>query len=371
MRKSLEYDYLAVMQRRGCLDLQRMRVHIDSSTPCAWRTFLLSIRPFILLVAHCFLMLGLASCGSMRSSPIPITAASEREALSRLLVGRFDNFAQVSRERLLVESSARERIHSDISRVLAPSIGTHVFHIVQYLNGDPRQKYRERIYALDVQPRVEGVRMAIYRPKGPRDVSTENTSSTAVFDGSSYVRIVGCDVFWRRVDDSFRGSTEPGCSYFSSLTRDRIFVSDELILNSQSLSILEVAHDQTNVRLYGNPDMEPHLLMRASMYAITLVPVACRGDMGTSLALQPGTLRMHDQGDLVRLKGAGGIPTRYSLRVSRTAPPGSPLISALRIELRDAIEDAVVDSGILKDDDDSNCIAMSCIEISVQRDQSE
>ena len=122
--------------------------------------------------------------------------------------GEFDNNHQVWWEKQTQAEFPHEHIHSVFKRVDLPSFGKNIFYVYQYLNGDPSQVYRQRIYKLSWDEKERAIRLKIFAFKNDKDYyfSHHNPNLLSDLTKEDMYTFEGCDVFWRKIGSEFIGS---------------------------------------------------------------------------------------------------------------------------------------------------------------------
>lgn len=246
--------------------------------------------------------------------------------------GRFDNDRQVFFEPELgvAEPDRHERIHSIFRRVDLPAFGAHVFYVEQYLNGDPAQIYRQRLYVMSVDAGRGAIRLAIHIPRQPEGLAGAHLDPTllARLTPADMTTYPGCDVFWRRQENQFVGSMDEGaCRIVSSRSGRTLIVSDDLVLSADGIWINDRAVDEQGAYVYGNLAGVAHQLRRARPFECwaAVLRGASHGDSGEGArpqdwAFQRG-LWVHDQGGTVEIVTDETPARRITIKLRRVEWP--------------------------------------------------
>jgi len=270
---------------------------------------------------------------------LPLYAQQSLEAdtkqLAEWLTGEFDNFQQVWLEKEEKDKGKpvemHEQIHSLFQRVNAPAFGSTVLYVKQYLDGDPRKIYRQRLYALKPNPQENAVQLDIYAfavdslfydvPRNPQKV--ERLTPTAM------TTTAGCAVYWKRSADgsAFVGyMKDKACNFVSKRSGKKVFVTDSLRLTRDELWIRDEASDEQGNYVFGHKGKIHHKLKRCRMFTGFMVvkkdsPNNARKDsVGRESNEEYITLRnltLHDQGGRVRCVSDKGEQTNYSVELSQ------------------------------------------------------
>lgn len=204
----------------------------------------------------------------------PSSSKSTREKLSadiKLMMewfaGYFDNCEQVSMEKAnnIEPELIHEQIHSIFVPVKMPAFGNNILYVKQYMNGDPTQVYRQRIYSFHPHEKENAIELRIY----------------AFFDDEAYLDahlqpsklleltpekmrfLPGCELYWQRNGNYFFGSTKEGaCRVSSQRSGKTLIIEDDCYLEKEELWVRENAVDENGNYVFGHPDGIHHKLKR-------------------------------------------------------------------------------------------------------------
>jgi hypothetical protein len=243
---------------------------------------------------------ALAQPGAPRIVP-PATAPKEAsaESMARLVLdrdfqtflqwfeGRFDNELQVFFQPDLKtpEEAKVNRIHSIFKRVSLPAFGETVFYVEQYGDGDPTKIYRQRLYVFTPDYAEGAIKLVIHAPKNaaPLAGAWKDPTKLASLTPRDTQVYPGCDVWWKRQENQFRGyMRENACRIQSRSGRGTIIVTDDLVLTQDQIWIRDRAVDEKGGYVYGNKAGTYHQLRRIMPYQcwVAVLRGAKHGDSG-------------------------------------------------------------------------------------------
>ncbi len=244
--------------------------------------------------------------------------------------GRFDNHLQVAQQKAAGVEEPHEHIHSIFAPVELPAFGEHVYYVTQYMDGDPANTYRQRLYTFSADAAENAIVLRIFAflddaaytdahlaPHKLAGLTPDKTRPTP-----------GCEVYWRRVEDHFVGATkEQACKIVSRRSGKTLIISDDLYLDQNQIWIHDRAVDTEGNPVFGRAT--PHKLQRARVFSgwaavrknAILNPAAQpakSGDgkedtsyMGVSIPM------IHDQGQRMVLKDQAGRPLGYEVELAQ------------------------------------------------------
>ena len=231
--------------------------------------------------------------------------------------GEFDNFQQVYKEKEDKIAEPHEHIHSIFTPVTLPAFGQNVFYVMQYMDGDPKKVYRQRMYAFNEDPTENAIRLDIYsfatdslyygadkKPEKLASLTPTQMTSTA-----------GCGVYWKKDGAQFWGyMKDKTCNFISKRSGKKIFVTDSLRLTKDEIWIRDEAFDEDGKYVFGNKAKIHHKLKRCSYYKGWFA----LEKSGLADAYESArTLLVHDQGGRTRLLTNEGKPMKYTLELSK------------------------------------------------------
>ena len=230
------------------------------------------------------------------------------------LTGEFDNNYQVEEERSVKKPAelSHIRLHSIFAPVSLPEIGSRVLYVKQYMNDDPNQIYRERIYSIEA--RGQEICLRIWRPGTQviRDMHL-NEEVLDALDCKGLDEMKSCEVYWTFSEESgFRGSVRPGARFLSERSGKEMTIYGELTLTDYQLDLGETLEAVDGSLKMAPPGGVPYMLWKARpMRLFGFV----RDDAGNYLRAQSEV--SHDQGGVLHLKDQAGKDLGYSIKVEQ------------------------------------------------------
>lgn len=242
--------------------------------------------------------------------------------LMEMFPGRYDNNNQVmfAEEAGVPEDSRHERTHHIFVPVTLPEFGEHVLFVQQYMDNDPENVYRVRLYSFAPDYDERAVRLAIWRPRDEGGLvnAHEHPQRLAALTRADFVNIPGCDVFWVREADHFRGYMKAGACVIES-RRDgrRIVIDDDLLLTQEEIWISDRAEYEDGSHAFGNRAGIPHKNRRVRPFTCW-VAVARQQAEGWYFARG---IELHDQGGVAEIVTDEPEPRTFYLRMTRPVWP--------------------------------------------------
>ncbi|MCG8419920.1 MAG: chromophore lyase CpcT/CpeT [Proteobacteria bacterium] len=242
--------------------------------------------------------------------------------LAEWFAGRFDNHLQVwqAKAAQTADDLIHEHIHSIFARVAVPAFGEYVFYVKQYMDGDPKKTYRQRLYTFE--PAADGTSIVLrifafvddaaytdahLEPGKLADLSPDKVHPTP-----------GCEVYWHRRGDHFVGETKEGaCRIQSRRSGKTLIISDNLYLDSDEIWIHDRATDEQGNFIFGHKGNIPHKLRRVrefSGWAAIRKSDIGQGKDGYHLV---SDLIIHDQGQRVALATPDGSELGYTIELAQ------------------------------------------------------
>lgn len=269
-----------------------------------------------------FAVLGIAGLLAMPGS---VSAGESLDAdFARFLSwfpGEYDNHEQVWQQKLDGVEHALEHLHHIFSPVAAPSIGENIFFVQQYLDGDPANVYRQRLYRFDIDADEQAIRLTIFSFRDEqryRDAYLEPSVLRGLTGADLIVR-PGCEVYWTFVEDYFKGyMKERACSFVSKRSGKEIFVTDNLRLTPDEIWIRDEAFDADGNRIFGNVDGLHHKNRRVRYFSgwggVKIAGPGATADDDEWHFVERFTL--HNEGQIVPIVGKDGQSSGYSIQLA-------------------------------------------------------
>ncbi len=251
--------------------------------------------------------------------------------------GEYDNYEQSWQDELDKVEQPHEHIHHIFLPVAAPEIGDNVFFVQQYMNGDPSNVYRHRLYSIDTDKKQKAVRLTIFSYKDEAKYINGHLNPE-IFSSISKDELIerpGCEVYWNYDDNAaqFDGyMIDQACSFISKRSGKKIFVTDTLKLTPEEIWIRDEAFDEEGNRIFGNKAGISHKNRRVQYYT----GWAGVSSEGRALAIDDaswdetengyeftgdldvfGSFKIHNEGQIVPLPLKSGEPSGYSVRLAK------------------------------------------------------
>ena len=253
------------------------------------------------------------------------TAASLDEDFQRFLAwfpGEYDNNEQVWQQRQdgIAEADLHERIHHRFVPVDLPTLGEHVFFVLQTADDDLEQVYRQRIYHFEQDAAEEAIRLTIYRMENEAKYADawREPALLADLDPATLTTTPGCEVYWRFNGEYFDGTMQDGaCHYFSQRSGREIFITDTLRLTDSEIWIGDKAFDAEGNKVFGRD--VPHKNRRVRRFSGWMAVNRSTVDptyTGEDRYFNSG-LSVHNEGNIVRLLDDDGNPTGYAIELAQ------------------------------------------------------
>ena len=257
------------------------------------------------------------------------------ELMMEWFAGEFDNHQQYVDE---IEAEnppeqVHEWIHSIFHPVELPVFGDHVFYVEQYIDGDPTNIYRNRIYSFSINEEVEAIQLTIYSFKDHEAVIGAHLDETKL-EGLTMddVRTLpGCEVFWKKRADNFIGWMPDGaCRVPSRRSGKIIVIDDDLVLTKNEIWIGDRAEDEDGNYIFGNKLGIPHKLQRSHDFACWAV-VAPDGSQEFEGGTVARDLTLHDQGGHYEIVTIDAEPRTFRLELEQRVYSGEHRVEVLKI----------------------------------------
>ena len=236
--------------------------------------------------------------------------------------GEYDNHEQVWQEEIDEVSEPHEHLHHIFAPVSAPAIGEHIFFVQQYLDGEPANIYRQRLYRFSVDEPENAIRLDIYSFREEaryRNAHLEPQKLTSL-QPEQLTNMPGCEVYWRFDETHFTGyMKDKACTYVSKRNGERIFITDNLRLTDDEIWIRDEAFDANGNRIFGNKSGIHHK-NRKVRYFTGWGGVKINGPMAKIDDEDwhfIRDIRIHNEGQLIEITDAVGQPTGWSIQLAQ------------------------------------------------------
>ena len=186
------------------------------------------------------------------------------------------------------------------------------------MDGDPKKIYRTRLYSFVPNEKENAIELRIYTfpdEKAVHDAHLEQSKLTGLTT-DKLKATPGCEVCWQREGKGFRGYMKPTCRVNSQRLGKTIIITDDLMLTADEIWINDQAKDEAGGYVFGNKSGEHHKLKRVHTYeGWAVLKVGDTGDDKKDFVVMRG-LKLHDQGQILRLVKPDGEQTKYSLQLA-------------------------------------------------------
>ncbi len=267
-----------------------------------------------------------AVCVGVSYAQANAALAADLQTMMKLFEGEFDNYAQAWEEKEQKAEHPHEHIHSIFARVKLPAFGENVFYVKQYMDGDPAKVYRTRLYCFAANEKEGAVELRIY------SFPDEKAVNDAQLDQSKLAGLVpekmgyynGCEVYWKRDGEGFNGyMKKDACKVESKRSGRTLVITDDLKLTKDQIWIRDEAKDTQGNYVYGHKAGIHHKLNRCRYFdGWAALRIAETGDDQKDY-LGFMKLRMHDQGQFLRMTKPDGETTKYRLQLAQLVQQGS------------------------------------------------
>lgn len=210
--------------------------------------------------AACLLLAPAALAQGQDSTP----AERNLRVMAELLPGHYDNINQnyFDQRRKLPDADRHVRMSTTITRVEAPAFGPYAFLWVNRTTGADGERASWRLATLSADASAEDVVMRHYL----RMEGEITAAELATLKPADLRRTEGCDYFFRRRADQFRGAQAEKACRFKWEGRD-VYTANTIELAASSLWFVDhkfVA--KTGERITGVASGEPFWLERSRLF---------------------------------------------------------------------------------------------------------
>ena len=249
--------------------------------------------------------------------------------------GEYDNHEQNWQDKLDEVEQVHEHLHHIFYRVDAPAIGEHIFFVQQYMDGDPANVYRRRLYRFSLDDTEQAIRLDIYSYKDESGYADGHLQPGlfASLSKKDLIERPGCEVYWKLAGDHFHGyMKEKACSVISRTSGKRIYITDDLRLYPDAIWIRDEAFLADGSRVFGNRAGIHHKNRKVQYYS----GWAGVSSAGPAMAMEQGNwtakgedwefsgeldnfgrFLIHNEGHIVSIPDANGEPSGYSLQLAK------------------------------------------------------
>ena len=244
--------------------------------------------------------------------------------------GEFDNNEQVWQQKEDAQKTATgkvenpfEHIHHIFAPISAPLVGSDVYFVKQYLDGDPSKIYRQRAYRFS-EASDGTIKLEIFSfidEGAQRDLHLKPELAKALTP-AMLKAAPGCDVFWRfdAKTSAYAGTmNKDACKITSRSSGKPIFINDTLKLTETELWIADIATDEAGKVVWGRTDGQSHRNRKVRYFkGWFYINRAGIDAKKTDTKFSGGTnVLIHTEGGRWPLKFDDGKATGYTLELSQ------------------------------------------------------
>lgn len=192
---------------------------------------------------------------------------NDLQTLLEWFPGEYDNHQQVYKEALdnLISEKRHRQTRHIFHEVQLDFIPGRTLYAQQSQHYDLDDLYRQRIYAFEIDEIKQAIRLRIYTPKDPSRLKNGhlNPEIFAELTIEDFFLKPGCDVFWKREGNIFRGYLkENDCNYYSDRFETQVYLNETLILRQDALLLEDTATDSDGKPVFGVHDKGPTINLK-------------------------------------------------------------------------------------------------------------
>jgi len=218
------------------------------------------------LILISFLSLFFWELNAQKSSH-PNTLQQDLEELLNWFPGKYDNHQQVYKEAVL--DVPMERRHRQTHHIFHPVKLDFIPGLKLYAQQSQHYNlddlYRQRIYSFTIDEVEQAIRLTIYTPKEPAKLKNAHLDPSIFekLNEADFFLKPGCEVFWKKEKDHFRGYLkENACSYYSKKFGTQVFLNETLLLKKDALLLDDTAVDSKGKLVFGVADKGPTINLK-------------------------------------------------------------------------------------------------------------
>lgn len=276
-----------------------------------------------------------AWAGGHQGAADPMNLDAELELFLQWFPGEYDNHEQHWQDNISEVEQVHEWIHHIFFPVEAQAVGEHTFFVQQYLDGNPAQVYRQRLYKLTADSDEQAIRLDIYSFVDEAKYRDAHLRPEILSDLKldDLVARPGCEVYWEFEEDYFHGyMKDRACRVISRQSGKTIFITDDLRLTPDEIWIRDEAFDVDGNRVFGNAAGIHHKNRRVQYYtgwagvssagpglAVAFESWAQENDDWSFTGDLDNFSRfvIHNEGQIVPILNKDGKPSGYSVQLAR------------------------------------------------------
>jgi hypothetical protein len=253
--------------------------------------------------------------------------AADLERFLAWFPGEYDNHEQVWQQVQdgLPPEARQERIHHHFVRVTLPAVGDHVFFVLQTLDDDPRQVYRQRLYRFEPDPARGAIRLHIYKLRDEtsyRQAVEQPELLNGLTEDDLLAIAPGCEVYWRYNGEYYDGNLDPGaCHFYSEEAGEELYMADTLRLMEDEIWIGDKAVNAEGELVLGRatPQVNRKVRRFSGWMGVrrSRVDPAYGGDVSGDEMFFDGKVNIHNEGGRVSLLDDDGRPTGFAIELAQ------------------------------------------------------
>ena len=237
------------------------------------------------------------------------------------LPGIYDNQEQVyfEDEQDVADTLRHVRVHTVLTPVDLPRLGTHVFYLKQNVDDDPAKISRQRLYVLNPDYERNAVTMQIYRFDNADSLKKGHLdpAQLAQLTTEQVQTVPGCEVLWRRTANQFFGQMQrQGCIDISAESAEHTPSNRFFLLTEDALWLSDEVHDETGKAVAGHPARVPFKHRKARQFECWMTATQRDGDS----TFQRG-LTVHDQGGMIWIETEEDAPQQVGIKLRNVRWP--------------------------------------------------
>jgi hypothetical protein len=272
---------------------------------------------------------------AVKSRPAPAVDRLPQDLalMMKYFAGEFDNYFQVwEQQETKAAGDKFSHIHSLFAPVSAPAFGKHTFYVKQYSDGDPSKVYRQRLYSFALNRKEQAIELKIYTPPDEKAFldAHKDPAKLAALTPETVKYAPGCDVYWKRDGENFRGYMKEGaCKFFSQRSQKNIVITDTLLLTKDEIWINDQARDEQGGYVFGNRQNIPSKLKRVRWFTgWAAVRKENSEEYGPAFRFE-----LHDQGQTVPVPQPDGSASKYSVQLAQLVFQGATKAPVLTLKI--------------------------------------
>lgn len=265
------------------------------------------------------------SLGALLMAALPAAAMTADQEFTLFLdwfEGEYDNHEQVWQQEIdeTPEADRLEHIHHRFVSVDAPALGDNVFFVLQTMDDDLDQVYRQRIYTFTQDQDEGAIKLVIYRMQDEAKYRDSWKDAALIKDikMDEVSTLPGCEVFWKHNGEFFDGyMKDKACHFFSKRSNKEIYITDTLRLTDSEIWIADKAYDEDGNKIFGR-DI-PHKNRKVRKYNAWMAVKKSKVNpeyQGDDMFFNKDIV-FHNEGQVISIVDDEGNATGYSVQLAR------------------------------------------------------